>query len=110
MGLNLAPWHREPVAVARLDVTGPDGSATVVVTDERWETAPGLVESERFFRGEDHVVRAAPPVWTPAVVVEPPNGHLRLAELPPVQALASLPRWWWSGSMPDAPCTTSVGS
>lgn len=38
-GWSLAPWHREPVAVARLEITDQAGAVTVVVTDESWTTA-----------------------------------------------------------------------
>jgi alpha-L-rhamnosidase len=90
-GWHLAPWHREPVALARLDVVGVDGTATTVVTDESWETAPGAVVAERFFRGEDWVIRAEAPNWEPAVIVAAPAGVLRRATLPPVRALPPVP-------------------
>lgn len=86
-GWNLAPWHREPVAIARLDAVSANASITLV-TDASWETAPGPVEAERLFRGEDWVVRDSPPTWEPATVVEPPRGELRAADVPPVRALA----------------------
>lgn len=87
-GWNLAPWHREPVASARLDMVAADGSVTSIGTDASWETAAGPVEAERLFRGEDWVIREAAPVWAPATVVEPPAGRLRHATAPGVRALA----------------------
>ena len=89
-GWNLAPWHREPVAVARLDITGADGGVTTVVTDGSWATAPGEVEADRWFRGEDWVIRADSPDWEPVAVVEAPAGMLRAATVPPVLALPPL--------------------
>lgn len=90
-GWSLAPWHREPVAVARLEITDQAGAVTVVVTDESWTTAAGPVEAERLFRGEDWVLRAAAPLWEPVTVVDPPAGTLRPAVMPPARALPSIP-------------------
>lgn len=90
-GWNLAPWHREPVAIARLDIHGDDGTVTSLVTDESWSTAAGAVESERLFRGEDWVLRASEPDWEQVRVVDPPAGQLRRSDVPPVRALAPRP-------------------
>ena len=87
-GWHLAPWHREPVALARLDLIAQDGSATSVVTDGTWLTAPGPVRAERLFSGEDWVISATAPEWTGAAVVEPPAGVLRRSTALPVVALA----------------------
>ncbi|CAN7146403.1 family 78 glycoside hydrolase catalytic domain [Microbacterium sp. LjRoot45] len=86
-GWYLAPWHREPVALARLDIIDSTGVTTTVVTDGSWETAAGPVDAERLFRGEDWVVRASDPSWQPATVVSAPRGTLREARLPAVVAL-----------------------
>lgn len=90
-GWNLAPWHREPVAAVALTATAADGTPSRVVTDAAWQTAAGPVEADRLFRGEDRVVRDAPPAWEPVVVVPAPAGRLRRAEVPPVLALAPRP-------------------
>ena len=90
-GWHLAPWHREPIALARLEVDAGNGPVTSVVTDESWDTAPGAVEAERLFRGEDWVVRAEPPSWEPVVVVRPPAGRLRLTSAPAIRASAPMP-------------------
>lgn len=87
-GWNLAPWHREPVAIARLEVFG--AAPEVIVTDESWSTAPGPVEAERLFRGEDWVVRAEEPGWGPVTVVAPPAGEARRSTVPPVRAFPSV--------------------
>jgi alpha-L-rhamnosidase len=86
-GWHLAPWHREPVALARLVIDGADP----IVTGEGWQAAAGPVEAERLFRGEDWVLRAAGSEWLPAQVVAPPAGALRRAELPPVRPGLPLP-------------------
>lgn len=93
-GWNLAPWHREPVALARLavrSVSDGDGDTTVVVTDESWQAAEGPVQAERLFRGEDWVLSDNPPTWEPVALVAPPSGALRRANLPPVRALPPRP-------------------
>ena len=86
-GWSLAPWHREPVAIARLDVQGSDGSTASVVTDGDWATAPGPVVADRLFRGEDWVLGAGEPTWEPVTIASPPAGVLQPAEVPPVRAL-----------------------
>ncbi|SDY64875.1 family 78 glycoside hydrolase catalytic domain [Herbiconiux ginsengi] len=90
-GWHLAPWHREPTALARLEIVGADGSSASIVTDDQWECAPGAVEAERLFRGEDWVVRSTEAEWTQVVVVTGPAGELRLNSAPPVKALAPRP-------------------
>ena len=90
-GWNLAPWHREPVAIARLDAVETTGAKLTIITDESWTCAPGPVVAERLFRGEDWVVRDTEPDWQPVIVVDPPAGKLRVAEVPPVVAFAPRP-------------------
>lgn len=83
-GWNLAPWHREPVALLRLAMEDPAGTSQAIETGPEWQAAPGSVAVERLFRGEDWVVRRNPPAWEPAVVVSAPRGELRRAEFEPV--------------------------
>jgi alpha-L-rhamnosidase len=90
-GWNYAPWHREPVALVRLDATGPGETSTVIVTDASWVTAPGPVVAERLFRGEDWVITATDPRWEPVTVASPPTGVLRHAMAPPVRPLPPVP-------------------
>ncbi len=89
-GWSLAPWHREPVAIARLDIVASDGTASAIVTDASWTAEPGQVEYERLFRGEDWVIRADDPVREPVIVVDPPAGELRPSTALPVRALPSV--------------------
>ena len=85
-GWNLAPWNREPVAALRLDVALVGGGRTTIETDGSWSTAPGSVERELLFGGEDWVLRAEEPAWERASVVPAPAGTLREAQHPPVRA------------------------
>jgi alpha-L-rhamnosidase len=85
-GWYLAPWHREPMALARLDTRHADGTATTLVTDETWETAAGPVKTDPLYGGEQWVLEAADPAWAPVAVVAGPAGELRPATHPPVLA------------------------
>ncbi|WAP52132.1 alpha-L-rhamnosidase N-terminal domain-containing protein [Arthrobacter sp. ATA002] len=60
-GWNLAPWHREPVALLNLRLTGIDGRVQSVTTDASWQAAAGPVQAERLFRGEDWVLEVMAP-------------------------------------------------
>lgn len=88
-GWSLAPWHREPMALASLAVD--DTRPPILVTDSTWETTSGPVECERFFGGEEWVLRAAEPEWDHATEVDAPSGRLREAQLPPVRELPPVP-------------------
>jgi alpha-L-rhamnosidase len=90
-GWHLAPWHREPTALARIDFEFEDGSLSEVVTDSQWLCAAGDVVMERLFRGEDWVLSADERVWEPVAVVSPPRGNLRRATLPPIRSAAAVP-------------------
>lgn len=87
----LAPWHREPMALARLDVCHADGDTSTIVTDESWEAAAGPVKVDTLYGGEQWVIDAADPRWGPVTVVAGPAGELRPAPLPPVLAGPLLP-------------------
>lgn len=90
-GWNLAPWHREPVAAALLEITHEDGTTWSLVSDSTWQCAAGPVERELLFGGEDWVVRGGDVEWGAATVVAPPFGVLREAAHPAVTALAPKP-------------------
>lgn len=83
-GWNLAPWHREPVALLHLEIEDADGNRSAIDTGEGWETSAGEVLHERLFRGEDWVLSGDEPEWEPATVVAPPRGELRSAALDPI--------------------------
>lgn len=90
-GWYLAPWHREPMALARIDVRHDDGGISTLVTDETWETAAGPVKVDTLFGGEQWVLDAADAEWGPVTVVAGPAGELRPASHPPVTAGAPRP-------------------
>lgn len=51
-GWNAAPWHREPAALAQLDVTYRNGRSEEFATGPHWETTSGPVEKDLLFGGE----------------------------------------------------------
>lgn len=85
-GWNLAPWHREPAAIAQLEVRYADGTTETFSTDQSWLTKPSEVVREEFFLGETWVARATELAWEAACVVAAPRGRLRLAQHPGVTA------------------------
>lgn len=90
-GWHLAPWHREPAALLRLDATLADGTSVVATSGPGWLTRPGPVETERLFLGEEWLLRAEEPAWEPAAVAAPPAGRLRPSLHPAVHALPPIP-------------------
>jgi alpha-L-rhamnosidase len=90
-GWNVAPWNREPTAVARLTLIRADGRSEVIATGADWETAGGPVLREVFLGGETWAVGGAGAEWTPAAVVARPRGELRLATHAPMRAEAAQP-------------------
>lgn len=82
---NLAPWHREPTMLARLEWIDVDGQTHVIVSDDQWETAAGPVHDDVLYTGVTFDARAARDiVWEPATVVVAPAGVLRPASIPEI--------------------------
>jgi alpha-L-rhamnosidase len=90
-GWNVAPWHREPVALARLDLTYSDGRTQEFLTGPHWETTSGPVEKDLLFGGETWRVGGDEKKWSPVTVVSAPRGDLRQACHPPMTALPPVP-------------------
>jgi alpha-L-rhamnosidase len=89
-GWNVAPWHREPATIVRLELEYAEGTTADVVSGPGWEAAPGPI-IEKLFQGEAWSLDAEPPVWRAVVVVAPPKGRLFAAPHPPVRRLSSVP-------------------
>lgn len=88
-GWSVATWHREPMALLRLEMTLADDSHTHIQTDNSWHAAAGPVV-EKFFQGERWIVDGGAPEWRPATVVAAPAGELRRATHPAPERMASI--------------------
>nr|WP_247046331.1 family 78 glycoside hydrolase catalytic domain [Arthrobacter rhizosphaerae] len=91
-GWHIAPWSREPMAIAQLEYLDQDGQRQVVSSGPHWEASIGQVVSELLYSGEVWQMQAKEKsVWEPAVLVNPPAGTLRPAALPPVRLGSAKP-------------------
>lgn len=83
---NLAPWHREPMLIAELELERSDGSIETVVSGPDWETSAGAVTSDVMYTGIVYDAGAGTNSrWEPATVVAPPAGRLVPAALPEIR-------------------------
>lgn len=84
-GWHIAPWSREPMAIAQLEYVDQEGQRQVISSGSHWEASTGPVVSELLYSGEVWQMETdRKPTWEPAVLVYPPTGTLRPAALPPV--------------------------
>lgn len=84
-GWHVAPWSREPMAIAQLEFVDQDAKRHAISSGPHWEASTGQVMSEILYSGEVWQMQAEEePVWEPAILVDPPTGTLRPAALPPV--------------------------
>ncbi len=61
---NLAPWlAKQPLLLAKLDITYADQTHTIVVSDPDWRTHPGPTISDNLYRGETYDARLFPSGW-----------------------------------------------
>jgi alpha-L-rhamnosidase len=89
-GWNLAPWHQEPTARARLDWHLDSGEHGVLTTGAGWRAKAGPTVSELLFAGETSVSRAEADVrWVEATPTAGPTGVVRAAGLPPMREITS---------------------
>ncbi|MDQ0691266.1 family 78 glycoside hydrolase catalytic domain [Arthrobacter sp. W4I7] len=84
-GWHVAPWSREPMAVAQLEYVDQAGKRHIISSDSHWKASTGKIKSELLYSGEVWQMQAEEePAWEPVVLVDPPTGTLRPAGLPPV--------------------------
>lgn len=85
-GWHLAPWHREPMLLAQLDVQQVDGERIIIASDATWEAAAGPVVQDFLYTG---IVFDAGKLsslsWCPASPVAGPSGVARFAAHPPIR-------------------------
>ncbi len=68
---------RPLMAIAHLRLEYTDGSIETVVTDSRWQVAPGPTTFAHVYGGEDYDARATTLHWSPAAETTGPGGELR---------------------------------
>lgn len=90
-----------PKLILQLHIEHPDGSTTVIGTDEQWRSATGPITFSCVYGGEDYDARRELPGWDrphfedahwrTAEVVSGPGGTLRAQTAPPVKIMQELP-------------------
>ncbi|MGY0390600.1 family 78 glycoside hydrolase catalytic domain [Nocardioides sp. WG-D5] len=90
-GWNLAPWHQEPIARARLDWSLHSGQHGVLTTSGGWQAKAGSTVSELLFGGEtstsEENVHGS---WVEATATSGPTGVVCAARLPPMREIEIL--------------------
>ena len=86
-----------PKGMVQLYVEYPDGTSTMVVSDESWSWAPSPVVFSCIFGGEDYDARKEQPGWDkagfnaagyrPVCVVDGPGGKLSAQSAPPIRVM-----------------------
>jgi len=99
-----APWRTEPRLLLRLVADHPDGTSTVVVSDERWRLTEGPTRTNSHYEGETFDARLVPSGWSEAgfddtdwssvTVSDGPGGRLIAQENEPIRATEELPPRW----------------
>ena len=84
-----------PCVMAEIQVTYTDGTKQTIITDEKWQTAPGPVIHNNVYLGEKkdarleqknwNTFKAEKAVWKNAVLSEGPSGMLRAQMAPPIR-------------------------
>jgi len=95
-----APWRATPRLLLQLEVEHPDGSRTVVASDQAWRTRPGPILRDAVRNGESYDARRELPAWaepgptddgwTPVVIVSGPGGPPTARLMPPARVTATL--------------------
>lgn len=89
-----------PQLILQLHLEHPDGSVTVIGTDDQWKTAPGPITFSCIYGGEDYDARLDLPGWdqpnfndanwSTAQVSDGPGGTLRAQLAPPIKIIQEL--------------------
>ncbi|PWK83812.1 alpha-L-rhamnosidase [Lentzea atacamensis] len=94
------PWHDEPKLLAQLEIEHPDGTRTIIASDESWRLTDGPTVSNSLYTGETYDARLAPKDWTnpgfddrtwqSAPVRPAPKGTLKAQEHEPIRVIESV--------------------
>ncbi len=90
-----APWRAAPKLLMRIEIETTDGRTQTFVTDETWRTSTGPITANSLYGGEEYDARREQAgwdlpgfdesSWSPALVVEAPNGRLVAQAMPPIR-------------------------
>ena len=83
-----ASWRSSPKLIADLNIVYEDGACECIVTDENWEyTLDGKITKNSIYYGEVHDLRKTHFVWENAVLVDAPEGKLKLQDMPHIRRI-----------------------
>jgi alpha-L-rhamnosidase len=93
--------YGEPCLKGQLEITHPDGTQTVIATDESWQCKASPIIESNVYAGETYDARAEDPAWASAdsmqagwrsvVKSSDPGGRLVAMNLPPCRRLGTEP-------------------
>ena len=83
-----ASWRSSPKLFADLNITYKNGETESIFTDENWEyTLDGAITKNSIYYGETHDLRKKDFKWENAVLVNAPEGELKLQNMPPIRRI-----------------------
>ena len=83
-----ASWRSSPKLIADLNIDYEDGGNESIITDENWEyTLDGPITKNSIYYGEIHDLRKTDFKWEKVVLVDAPEGELKLQDMTPIRRI-----------------------
>lgn len=83
-----ASWRSSPKLIADLNIAYENGESDCIFTDENWEyTLDGQITKNSIYYGEVHDLRKNNFKWEKVVLVDAPEGELKLQDMPPIRRI-----------------------
>ena len=83
-----ASWRSAPKLIADLNIAYKNGEAESFFTDGNWEyTLDGNIIKNSIYYGETHDLRKIDFKWEKAVLVDAPEGELKLQDMPSIRRI-----------------------
>ena len=83
-----ASWRSSPKLIADLNICYKKGESASVFTDGNWEyTLDGQITKNSIYYGEVHDLRKTDFKWEKAVLVDAPEGKLKLQDMPSIRRI-----------------------
>jgi len=84
-----ASWRSSPKLIADLNIAYANGVNESICTDDNWQyTLDGTITKNSIYYGETHDLRKTVFNWQKAVLVDAPEGKLKLQNMPPIRRIA----------------------